>query len=282
MAIIYLITNTKNGKKYVGQTTRTAVARYCQHIESAFRLADGKRNCFYREIAECGESALDVFEFQIIEECSDELKLERESFWIEHYNCEYNEQQKESYIRSVADQIVEEYENGKTMQHLSQKYRCRHQTIKDILLDSGTTLKKHQGRNYKTIYEFDYCGNIVNVYDNAGACSAETGIDRGNIRLCANHNTKTNSIRFTAESRKFSYLSETPRDIIKMCDSSGEYSFKSIESAKEFLRKNKGEKAKFGHLARSFFHKNRKTAYGYTITFIDDIVVRERTRRNKT
>lgn len=281
MAVIYLITNTKNEKKYVGQTARSAVARYCQHIESAFRLADGKRNCFYREIAECGESALDVFKFQIIEECSDELKLERESFWIEHYNCEYNEQQKESYIRSIADQIVAEYEDGKTMQQLSQKYRCRHQTIKEIIIDSGTKLKKYQGRNYKTVYEFDYFGNLVNTFENAGVCSAETGIDRGNIRLCANHNTKTNSIRFTAESRKFSYSSETPRDIIKMYDLDGEYSFKSIESAKEFLRKNKGEKAKFGHLARSFFHKNRKTAYGYTITFIDDIVVRERTRNKK-
>ena len=274
MAIIYLITNTKNGKKYVGQTARTAVARYCQHIESAFRLADGKRNCFYREIAECGESALDVFKFQIIEECSEELKLERESFWIEYYNCEYNEQQKESYIRSIADKIVEEYEKGETMQHLSQKYRCRHQTIKDILLDSGTTLKKHQGRNYKKIYEFDYYGNIVNVYENAGACSAETGIDRGNIRLCANHNTKTNSIRFTAESRKFSYLNETPKDIICFYDKNGRYSFKCIESAKEFLLKEKGKKAMFGHLTRSFFYKERKTAYGYTITYIDPVVTK--------
>lgn len=274
MAIIYLITNTKNGKKYVGQTARTAVARYCQHIESAFRLADGKRNCFYREIAECGESALDVFKFQIIEECSDELKLERESFWIEHYNCEYNEQQKESYIRSIADQIVAEYEDGKTMQQLSQKYRCRHQTIKEIIIDSGTKLKKHQGRNYKTVYEFDYFGNLVNTFENAGVCSAETGIDRGNIRLCANHNAKTNSIRFTAESRKFSYLSETPKDIICFYDKKGEYSFKCIESAKEFLLKEKGKKAMFGHLTRSFFYKERKTAYGYTITYIDPVVTK--------
>ena len=281
MAIIYLITNTKNGKKYIGQTARTAVARYCQHIESAFRLADGKRNCFYREIAECGENALDVFKLQIIEECSDELKLERESFWIERYNCEYNEQQKESYIRSQWENIVKEYESGASMQDIYRKYSCRHDTIKQILLDHGVELRKHQAVGKKKIYEFDIKGNLINEYANAGECSTQTGIDRGNIRLCANHNTKTNSIRFTAESRKFSYLSQTPRDIIQMYDSNGEYAFKSIESAKEFLKKNKGEKARFGHLARAFYHNNRKTAYGYTVTFIDGIVVRERTRRNE-
>ena len=273
MATIYLITNTKNGKKYVGQTSRTVVARYCQHIESAFRLADGKRNCFYREIAECGENALDVFKFQVIEECSDDIKLERESFWIEHYNCEYNEQQKESYIRSISSQIVDEYENGETMQHLSQKYRCRHQTIKDILLDSGTTLKKHQGRNYKTVYEFDCFGNIINVFENAGVCSAETGIDRGNIRLCANSNSKTNTLRYSACGHHYSYLKETPCDMFVLSKNGERFSFKSMNALKEHLKASWGEKAGFGYVSRAYKSKERKTVYGYTVEFIHPVAL---------
>lgn len=281
MAIIYLITNTKNGKHYVGQTKGTAVARYCQHIESAFRLGENKRNCFYKEISEAGENALKIFHFEIIENCLDNEKDEREKYWIEFYKCEYNEQHKESYIKSISDKIVEEYEKGANMQDIYKKYRCRHDTIKQILVEHGVELRKYQAVRKKKIYEYDVNGNFINEYDNAGDCSAKTGIDRGNIRLCANRNAKTNSIRFTAESRKFSYSNQIPRNIIQFFDSNGEYAFKSIESAKEFLRKNKGEKAQFCHLARAFYHNNRKTAYGYTVTFIDDIVVREKTRRNK-
>lgn len=281
MVTIYLITNQKNGKKYVGQTKRTAVARYCQHIESAFRLSENKRNCFYREIVASGESALNIFKFEIIEKCEDDVKFERELYWIKKYNCEYNDQHKESYIRSCWEDIVEEYENGICMQDIYTKYHCRHDTIKQILLEHGVEVKRYKTIGVKKIYEFDDSGNLINEYRNTEDCSKETGISKLNIRYCARRNQNTNSIRYGSNSRKFSYSNQVPKDIVKISDSNGEYAFKTVESVKQFLKENSKEKALFGNLTRAYFYENRKTAYGYTILFIDDIAFRKQSNKHR-
>lgn len=74
--VIYLITNTLNGKQYVGQTQRTLLHRMKQHLKEHLYID--------RVIRKYG---IENFTFKVLEECAtiDELN-EQERFWIATLN----------------------------------------------------------------------------------------------------------------------------------------------------------------------------------------------------
>lgn len=83
MAMIYKITNTfvKPNKSYVGMTKRSLGERFDEHVSSG------------RNIRGAIELAVSLREYgtlnhkiEILEECDDNIALERESFWIEKLN----------------------------------------------------------------------------------------------------------------------------------------------------------------------------------------------------
>jgi group I intron endonuclease len=76
MAVIYLITNVANGKKYVGQTLQVATKRWQRHHHLA---ATGSKTALHNAIRKYG---YDAFEFSIIETCSLESVNECECYWI--------------------------------------------------------------------------------------------------------------------------------------------------------------------------------------------------------
>lgn len=82
MRFIYVIQNTINGKRYVGQTKRPSVRRY-QHWTSK-----NENLPLVRAMLKYGH---DNFTFTIIEECEDEMSDERERHWIrDHRSIEYD------------------------------------------------------------------------------------------------------------------------------------------------------------------------------------------------
>lgn len=82
---VYLITNTITGKRYVGSSVNVA-SRVSQHFGRACRLYKDKLE-FYRDISEYGR---DAFTCELLEECVPENKIERERFWWEKLQPEYN------------------------------------------------------------------------------------------------------------------------------------------------------------------------------------------------
>lgn len=80
--IIYQITNTVNGKFYIGKTTKSAEERLRKHIYNA---RHGTETYLYRAMRKYGE---DSFSISIIEETSD--LNDREMFWIQTLNPDYN------------------------------------------------------------------------------------------------------------------------------------------------------------------------------------------------
>lgn len=79
---IYIITNNKNDKVYIGQTIHSLNTRFTNH-KMASRIEDTK---FYRAMRKYGE---DSFFIQLLEEVPYEQLNSREKYWINYYDS-YN------------------------------------------------------------------------------------------------------------------------------------------------------------------------------------------------
>ena len=80
MGFIYKITNKINGKSYIGKTEQTVEKRFKEHISDARNKAHMDRP-LYRAIRKYG---IENFIIETLEECDN--AVEREVFWIKHYN----------------------------------------------------------------------------------------------------------------------------------------------------------------------------------------------------
>ena len=106
---IYKITNTTNGKCYIGQS-RDIKARWAKHLSAYKSSPDWE---LYRAFKKYGISA---FKFEVIEECSLKELNEREIYWIAQYDS-YNNGYNNNAGHHDTDDGVEEFkqilkENG--------------------------------------------------------------------------------------------------------------------------------------------------------------------------
>lgn len=82
MTHIYKVTNTINGKIYVGQTKSSIEDRWKGHVKDA--LNESRRAKFQKAIKKYGH---ENFTIELIETCDPERANEREVFWISHFNA---------------------------------------------------------------------------------------------------------------------------------------------------------------------------------------------------
>ena len=79
--IVYLVRNKKNGKVYVGQTTKTVEVRWKAHLNESKR----SKTFFYKAIRKYGA---DNFSIETIDTASSIEELnKKEEEWIKHYNA---------------------------------------------------------------------------------------------------------------------------------------------------------------------------------------------------
>lgn len=262
MAKIYLIYNLQNQKKYVGSTSGNASQRFCQHIDCSYRKNQNRRNSFYEELKESGENVFNVFKLSILCECEEKHKKEKEKYYIKKIKPEYNEVFKNSFLEDKKDVIIKEYNNGLTIDQLRKKYKCRQPYISKILKKENIFIDKGRNSYSKKIYLFNEKGLCIKEWLNAGLCSKDLNIDRGNIRCCALKNTKENMLYYTANGYYFKYNKETPKDMYIITNKDNEEKrFKTKEDFVMFFENEfPNKKILYGQLVR-----NRKTIYGYKI-----------------
>ena len=82
MGHIYKITNTVNGKVYIGKTTVGVEKRWRKHQTEAQRDR-GYKSALYDAMNKYGA---DKFTIEAIETCSNDALDKRERLWIKHFN----------------------------------------------------------------------------------------------------------------------------------------------------------------------------------------------------
>jgi GIY-YIG catalytic domain len=78
MAIVYKIVNTITGQTYVGVTTKPLHKRWSDH-KSCSKTLPKKRRTLYADMEMLG---VDKFQIEPIEECDNDIRFEREKYWI--------------------------------------------------------------------------------------------------------------------------------------------------------------------------------------------------------
>ena len=148
---IYKITNTINGKSYIGQTIQNVKERFYQHCATKCSKAVSNM-AIHRAIKKYGKSNFTV---EVIEEIDSANLNDRERYWIKYYNS-YNNGYKstkggqdgcKSFKDLDVESIIKEYNTGKSLRTLGTIFKVDKQTIKDLLIRHNVELRTT--RTYK-------------------------------------------------------------------------------------------------------------------------------------
>lgn len=206
---IYKITNTTNGKCYIGQS-KDIEARWAKHLSVYKSSSDWE---LYRAFKKYGISA---FKFEIIEECSIEALNEREIYWIAQYdsfNNGYNmtlggeacngTNDKAVYQYDLSGRFIKEYksahdaarENNIQFTNICKVCRDERKTaggfgwsyVKTENIESIKTKRLGDG----TVLQLTKEGEFVAEYSSAKEAKRQTGIDDTTIGLVCKGRGKT-------------------------------------------------------------------------------------------
>ena len=208
---IYCIENTKNHKKYIGQS----IDIYQRWYTHKSKLNMNKHHSHHLQQA-WNKYGDNCFIFYIIESCDESLLNEREIYWIKYYNTYfdgYNEtfggegyarKTRKVYQYSLSGEFIKEWNsvseienklgyNGFTIRNVcncderlsAYGYQWSYQKNDNIGEYNSLTQKK-------TVYQYDKQGNLVNVYGTILSV-AEDGFSFGNVTNCCRGIRKTSS-----------------------------------------------------------------------------------------
>lgn len=148
---IYKITNTINGKSYIGQTIQNVKERFYQHCATKCSKAVSNM-AIHRAIKKYGKSNFTV---EVIEEIDSTNLNDRERYWIKYYNS-YNNGYNSTkggqdgckpFKDLDVETIIKEYNTGKSLRTLGTIFKVDKQTIKDLLIRHNIELRTT--RTYK-------------------------------------------------------------------------------------------------------------------------------------
>ena len=191
MGKIYIITNKINDKIYVGKTERTIEERWKQH-QYAMSSPNKKH---YKLYAAMNKYGLENFSICLLEECSNQLLNERETYWIKRmdsYNNGYNMTLGGDGTYSIAEEeIFSLWDEGLAIKEIAEQLGYSTATVTRRLQQyanysheeailRGT--KFSASAKQKQCYVYDYRGDMVKQYSTLLEASEKLNLNIKQLR----------------------------------------------------------------------------------------------------
>lgn len=161
MAYIYQITNTINGKQYIGKTELTIEKRFKEHCRDAFKNCNEKRPLY----AAMRKYGIEHFIIECLEETNN--PNEREMYWINEKNTYHN-----GYNATLGgdgtkyideQQVINAYNQLKYQTKVSEELNIDIKTVHKILENNNIPIIIHKD-GAKTISAYDLENNFIKSF----------------------------------------------------------------------------------------------------------------------
>jgi group I intron endonuclease len=188
MGCIYKITNTVNGKIYIGKTIHTAMERWQKHLYQASGKVRTRDSYLHRAIRKYGK---EKFVCETVQEASNDILDELERYWIKQYdamNSGYNLTLGGDGKLKITDaDLLEMWYSGCSVGEIVEYTGCCIKTIGDRLHDLGISKKEIAKRGriisakkmQKIVYMYDLEGNYLDQFDSIGDANIFINIHNG-------------------------------------------------------------------------------------------------------
>lgn len=188
MGYIYKITNTENGKIYIGQTRKSVQKRWTHHVTCAKNTSNKDYNIpFHNAIRKYGR---DAFRVDTIEECDNSLLNDREIHWIAQLKSHDREK---GYNLSLGGLGYSQYEDaellslwndGLTSREIQEKIGICRSVLSERLKALGISCEAIKERGYKSasitsgrmIHRYTIDGKYIDSFNSVSAATKATGI----------------------------------------------------------------------------------------------------------
>ena len=193
MAYIYQITNTINGKIYIGKTESTIEERFKEHCKDAFSRNKEKRPLY----AAMRKYGINNFQVELIEET--DRPNEREIYWIEQkisfkngYNATIGGDGRPYLDR---DLIIKTYLEVQNIQKTSEICHCDSHSVHNILSSYHIPIITQQEVNKKQfgkiIKQYSKKGELLNIFPSVKDAAKSIKKPSAHISQCANGKRKS-------------------------------------------------------------------------------------------
>lgn len=259
---IYKITNTLNGKCYIGQSIDIQ-RRWEEHL---YRSS----NCIFLKYALYKYGASN-FTFEVIEECEPEMLNEREMYWIKYYNSfgddGYNLTAGGSgTLKYNLEVVYEDYLVTQSIEKTAKNIGCHKNTVRRILREYGINL--HEQSDAKPIEQIDtQTLKVIKQYTSIQEAADEMGVEHAAIRMALIGKHKTSAgyyWRFAGEDKQFEVATVKQwKTRVQQLDYNEDIvlnEFESAADAAEYLGK---ERKNGGSQITAVCNGRKKSAYGF-------------------
>lgn len=184
MAYIYKITNSINGKIYIGKTSQTIEERFKEHCRDSKRRQREHRPLYFA----MNKYGIENFSVEEVEQCEDSEAEEREIYWIDAYDSYRN-----GYNATIGgdgkpcidrDLVIKTYKEEQNQTKTAEKLGISMKSVHRILIQNSIPIKSTEEVSSKAVAMLDKeTLEIIQIFPSRAAANRFLGVSAKNPNI---------------------------------------------------------------------------------------------------